>query len=379
MRILNPAWENWFRFLLSWLCDGYWPDCHEETAAAIRGRQRAYTLQRLHAVGDVADVFLAVADSDGQYLLKESRVPKGFALLNNERQTLARLLAAAGHTTYRKYLPWLVESFVETGKFPKRINVFSFQPGFHTLEHVHEQHPSLDGRHLGWIFNRLLTVLGFCHSQAVVHGAVLPCHVMIDAESHGLQLVGWGQSVAYGRPMETVPTRYADWYPPEVQKNQPAGPATDLFLAARCLVYLAGGDPVTNALPEAVPLPMQRFLATCLLESPRMRPDDAWALLEDFEALLRSLYGPPKFHPLHLKPLAPEAGARGWSQPLSPEAGARGEKENSYLRRFPWATPVGPTITTTTGRNFGPARARTRLSTTTPSGAARSAAPFTRK
>jgi hypothetical protein len=127
--------------------------------------------------------------------------------------TLTKLLISAGDSTYRKYLPGLVESFAATGKFPKRINVFLAKRGFYTLEQVHEQHSAVDGRHLAWIFKRLLTVLGFCHRQGTLHGSVLPCHVMIDAASHGLQLVGWGQSVANGRRIETVPARYADWYP----------------------------------------------------------------------------------------------------------------------------------------------------------------------
>ena len=31
-----------------------------------------------------------------------------------------------------------------------------------------------------------------------------------------------------------------------------------------------------------------------------MRPDDAWALMEDFDELLHALYGPPNFHELTL-------------------------------------------------------------------------------
>ena len=209
-------------------------------------------------------------------------------------------MGVAGHTTYRNYLPALVDSFSTTDRCPQRINVFRLEPGFHTLEQVHEQHPALDGRHLAWIFKRLLTVLGFCHRQNIVHGAVLPCHVLIHAGGHGLRLVGWGQSVAAGRRIRAVPARYRDWYPAEVHHQRPAGPATDLFLAARCLVYLAGGDPVTNRMPDAVPRPMRRFVKTCLLESASMRPDDAWELMEEFDDLLRALYGPPKFHELTL-------------------------------------------------------------------------------
>jgi hypothetical protein len=49
-----------------------------------------------------------------------------------------------------------------------------------------------------------------------------------------------------------------------------------------------------------VPLLMRRFIQSCLLDGARMRPHDAWAVLEDFDELLRRLYGPPKFHELTL-------------------------------------------------------------------------------
>jgi hypothetical protein len=100
--------------------------------------------------------------------------------------------------------------------------------------------------------------------------------------------------------MRAVPARYQDWYPPEVQHRRPACPATDLFLAARCMVYLAGGDPRSNRVPDAVPPPMRRFFETCLLESTSMRPGNAWALMDDFDDLLRAVYGPPTFHELTL-------------------------------------------------------------------------------
>ena len=77
----------------------------------------------------------------------------------------------------------------------------------------------------------------------LVHGAVTPGHVLIQAEDHGLRLIGWGHSVRDGQCIRTGPASYAGWYPPEVRRREPATPATDIYLAARCLVYLAGGDP----------------------------------------------------------------------------------------------------------------------------------------
>jgi hypothetical protein len=297
---------NPFASLVSWLCDGYWPTAEDDEKLVVRVQdvRHRYMPIRLLASGDTADIYLATTagelndNTDALYLLKIAREPEGNAHLDTERKTLVRLLGAVGSTTYRNYLPALIDSFTTAGRVPKRINVFGWATGFYTLEQVHEQHPALDSRHLAWIFNRLLTVLGFSHRQNVIHGAVLPCHALIHAAGHGLQLVGWGQSVRVGQRIRTVPPRYQDWYPAEVQHHLAASPATDLFLAARCLIYLAGGDPVTSRMPEAVPPPMQRFLKTCLLESAAMRPDDAWAIMEDFDKLLHGLYGPPRFHEL---------------------------------------------------------------------------------
>jgi hypothetical protein len=127
---------------------------------------------------------------------------------------------------------------------------------------------------------------------------VLPDHVLVHAGNHGMQLVGWGQSVAVGRVVKNISTRWRDWYPPEVRQNRPVTAAADLFLAARCMIYLAGGDPVSSRMPEAIPAPMRRFVETCLFPATSMRPGDAWKMIDDFDRLLLKLYGPPKFHPL---------------------------------------------------------------------------------
>jgi serine/threonine protein kinase len=288
-----------FSSVLHLLFEGYWP-AEDEQPGTIEGPDRKYQLQRLLGRSNQTEVHLATADTGSPFVVKVSLDSEGAARLDNERKTLTQLLTAAGDTTYRRYLPELIESFPLRSRRHQRVNVFHLEPGLHTLEQVREQHPVLDGRHLAWIFKRLLTVLGFAHRAGVLHGAVLPAHVLLHAPGHGLRLAGWGRSVSVGQCLRTPNERWQAWYPTEIQRHQAATPATDLFLAARCMVYLAGGDPVTNRMPEPVPPSLQRFLATCLLDSPRMRPDNAWALLEDFDALLQRLYGPPKFHPLLL-------------------------------------------------------------------------------
>jgi serine/threonine protein kinase len=287
----HPLWS-----LFSWFAGS--GDAADAPDGIIRSPRHVYTLRQCVAAGDVADVFFAT-HGDEMFLLKIAVAPEGRPFLEQETRALSRLATAAGKLTYGRYLPELVESF-STGSPAKRVNVFRAEPGLTTLEQVHEQHPVLEARHIAWIFKRLLAVLGFSHRHGIIHGAVLPGHVLIHAGNHGLRLVGWGHSVEKGQRLRSVSEAYATWYPTEFWKKLAVGPATDLFLAARCMVYLAGGDPLGQTMPDQVPSAMQRFLRSCLLESPGMRPDDAWALHEEFDQLLLQLYGPPKFHELKL-------------------------------------------------------------------------------
>jgi serine/threonine protein kinase len=256
----------------------------------IKGKRHTYSLGQLLWTGDVSDIFTAEADG-AEYLLKVSRVPGADGLLNNESDALSKIHKAATDTKYRLYVPLLVETIQVRDKFPKRINVFHRESGVYSLPDVIAKHGRLDGRHLGWIFKRLLTILGFAHQQGIVHGAVLPPHIVLNPDNHGLCLVGWGQSVKSGSPLSVALKSHRDWYPPEVAAKKPATAATDIYMAAKCALHLTGGS---------MPSHFQGFLNACLLDGQSMRPDDAWSLYDEFDDLLRRVYGPPKFHVLSM-------------------------------------------------------------------------------
>lgn len=266
----------------------------------VKSPKRTYRIVSPLGIGDVSDVHHAVADGK-DYVLKMARVPDGAAVLDTERAAIAAILTEAGDTHYRKYFPTLVESFPVRDRFPKRVNVFTHEAGSYTLERVRARHPDgLDGRHLAWVFKRLLTAIGFAHRCGRVHGAIVPSHILIFPDDHRLELIGWGHSVEMAGTIRTVPGKYLDWYPPEVRKKQAAHAATDLYLAAKSVIFLGGGAAPCWRLPHSVPRGLRLFLASCLLESPAMRPRDAWRLLDEFEAVLRGLYGPPRFHVLSM-------------------------------------------------------------------------------
>jgi hypothetical protein len=261
--------------------------------------KREYGLVTQLATGDLTDVYQAVAEGV-RYVVKIARHESGNPLLATEARHLELLMTRSGGHRYREYLPHLIETFALSDAEGKRqANVSRHREGFYTLESVRRRHVSgLDPRHLAWIFKRMLEGIGFVQTCGLVHGAILPPHVSLHAENHGLQFLDWIHSVRTGNVVAFVPTAYRHWYPGEVLRRESTGPATDIFLAARCLIYAAGGDFVAGRWPASVPREMQRFVDTCLFASPRMRPQDAWKLHEEFDELLLRLFGPPKYHHL---------------------------------------------------------------------------------
>lgn len=105
---------------------------------------------------------------------------------------------------------------------------------------------------------------------------------------HGLVLIGWTCAVEAGLRIRASCSAYEQWYPKEVMNKEPATLATDVAMGARCMLFL---------LPEDAPAALCRFFRGCMLPSPRQRPQDAWALLREFDELLARLWGPRRFHP----------------------------------------------------------------------------------
>jgi serine/threonine protein kinase len=234
-----------------------------------------YRVGGVAAAGDIADLYAV----DGA-LLKVPRQPGDNDLMQAEASALSSLDTA--------YAPRLLESFTheDTDRARRTVNVIARQDGFVSLAEVHAAYPGgLDPRDVAWMWRRLLTGLGWAHRAGLVHGAVLPEHVLIHPAEHGLVLVDWCYSVPSGTPVPAVVAKHRAAYPPEVLAKQPASAATDIYLATGLMLRL------TRNPPEA----LRRFARGCRYDRPRMRPQDAWRLLEEFDELLGDLYGPRRF------------------------------------------------------------------------------------
>jgi hypothetical protein len=258
-----------------------WEERDGRVLTTKRGNHR---IGALVAAGDVANLYTV---DGGVALLKLPRLPADNDLMAAETAALERL-ARHGESKYREYAPRLMESFIhQDGQGVRRkANILSRLRGFVSLAGVAAAIPDgLDPRDVAWMWRRLLVALGWAHRAGVVHGAVLPEHVLIHPAEHGLVLVDWCYSVAPGERITALVTKHRDHYPPEVTGRAPATAATDIFMATG----------IMRRLVKDLPKPMRRFADGCMYDAPRMRPQDAWQLLAEFDELLDTLYGPRRF------------------------------------------------------------------------------------
>ncbi|SBT53706.1 BUD32 family EKC/KEOPS complex subunit [Micromonospora narathiwatensis] len=244
-----------------------------------------YPLRRLAYAGDLADLYDVGADR----LLKLPRDPADNDLMAREARAL-RVIAERGDPRHLPYVPRLVDSLrirdATTGA-DRLANVLAAAPGLHSLAEVRRAYPDgLDPRDAAWMWRRLLVALGLAHRAGVVHGAVLPRHVLIEPDAHGLVLVDWCFSVVDGGAVPALVPGHEDWYPPEVTGRRACGPGTDLALAARCLTWL---------MADRAPHDLRAFAAGCARPALQARPDDAWRLLGELDEVLERLYGPRTF------------------------------------------------------------------------------------
>lgn len=262
------------------------------------GRIGDYQVGRLAYAGDLADLYEVEPDR----LLKLPRDPADNDLAAREARALRRI-EERGDPRYLPYVPRLVDSFRHrdpaTGA-ERLVNVLATASGLHSLDEVRQAYPDgLDGRDAAWMWRRLLVALGLAHRAGVVHGAVLPRHVLIEPDAHGVVLVDWCCSVVGGGRGEdwgTVPALvpgHEDWYPPEVVAKRPCGPGTDLAMAAHCMSWLMG---------DRAPRELRAFADGCRLPALRARPHDAWRLLGELDEVLERCYGPRTFRPFTLDP-----------------------------------------------------------------------------
>jgi len=273
---------------------------------------RAYTVAKLLSRDDLCNVYRCSYKSEGkewQAMFRVARDPDDNDLVQNEARILYHFQTADDFADFRAFLPSVLESFTyqdASATHGRQVNILSLHEHIgspaelYSLEEVHRAYGSgIHPKDMAWMWRRLLNILGFVHQSGVIHGAVLPLHVLIEPKDHKLALTGWGYAVRNARQtsehLKAMSMSFETWYPPEVAARQIPTPALDICMAARCMLYLIGADPLGDGSHPTMEPAFQQHFARCLNPNPARRPQGAWELLAEFDRLLEQEWGPREF------------------------------------------------------------------------------------
>lgn len=255
----------------------------------LRSRLGAYTVLGVHRVGEVADLFMAETEAGKRCLLKVARQPSDNDLLDIEARTLRELHAKTDEKSrfFQRYLPLLSDAFplIEAGKH-RRVNVLDLAEGFFSLAEIRTAYPGgLDARDVAWMLRRCLEVLGWVHVSGLVHGAVLPEHLLVHPTDHGAKLIGWSYSVQAGQRITAISAQRASMYPASVRNREPATPVVDVKLLGQTAALMMSDE--RGRLRSDVPAQVATFVSAC--KTGKFK--EAWEAYHEYNGVLTKCYG----------------------------------------------------------------------------------------
>lgn len=268
----------------------------EAVSFAITTPRGTYQADRLLAEGELSMVYggrISAGEPQGERLaIKVAHERSDNSMLLDEARTL-RLLEST-RAAQLKQLPRILDQFQTTDG---RAGLVLRHIEGHDLHAIRARYPQgVDPRHAVWILRRLLSVIGFAHSQGVIHGNIEPTHILVSAPDHNASLIDWSYAIVNpSRSGQGFKVHNPQYSAPEVAERKPPIPASDLYSIGKCMIFLLGGDLQRDTLPEAVDDRLARFVQFFVRESPRQRAQDAWEMYEYVKSLREEIYGPHQF------------------------------------------------------------------------------------
>jgi hypothetical protein len=220
--------------------------------------------------------------------LKLPRSVRDNDLVLAEAQALKKIWATGRRRT--AYYPRLEDAFKYRDKSTRKDRqaiVTRQLDGFVSLEYVLKCYPrGLDARDVAWIWRRCLAAASLLAELDIVHGSLIPAHVLIHPVEHGVLFCGMTTSVPAGQTMKVTGGGSSSFYPPEVFKKEPVDHTTDLWTLHKTM---------ERALANDAPRQFFSFIRGVTFDRQAVRPQDSRALLGEYDELLSRLYGARKF------------------------------------------------------------------------------------
>jgi serine/threonine protein kinase len=240
--------------------------------------------------GDVSDIFFCSSQDDSQnYIVKKGKTSKIDKYLQEEYNVISNINKSLVNTVYSRLFRKTVEIF----EFNKELYYVYLYRKLFPLHKILDS-SKLNGRHIAWIYKRILLSIATMHQLGYIHGAVTPDHILIDKEDHGINLIGQLHTIKIGQKLKFVSSAYKDWYSTKL-KDIPAYTSIDVFMATKCIQKM-----ITDDVSKKIKGFINGVLNDSEIAIKNEQNIDAFSIYDEWTELLKSVYGEPKWVNLNL-------------------------------------------------------------------------------
>lgn len=167
-----------------------------------------------------------------------------------------------------------------------------------SIDEVYREYGFINEEHVAWILERLLSLVGFLHSNKIVHGNIKSDNVFIDVENHNVKIIDYSFCIRDANKDNSKYKIINESYSPSyVDKSSKVNTNVDIYAIGKVAILLLGGDINRNAMPLRVSIEMRNFIRKLLDKS----SCDAWELWSELINLRNKLYGKNRFKKLERK------------------------------------------------------------------------------
>lgn len=243
-----------------------------------------YDLYEEMPQGEIARIFRGMSKDKKIVILKEAVDDKDDKRLESEYKILSKLNHPSLPKVYGK-------AEVDNAGI-----VMEEVEGISMNDLMREYPNGVPAEHVMWMLERLLSVVGYLHSNKIVHGNIKPDNIIINKRNHNVSLVGFSFAIPNA---DSSSARYKiinDYYTaPEIDKvDSVVLPSSDIYSVGKVAVELLGGDVVKGKLPQNINRKIRAFVGS-MISDKHNRPDDAWVLWDKLKTIRTDVFGPHVF------------------------------------------------------------------------------------
>ncbi len=257
---------------------------HDGAGADIQCGGESYHMIQTLGSSEISQVYLARRIGTQPFLatIKVSSASAAAARYAREAEVLRELQASqsgAASVYAAQRLPEVIAQGPVEGGASKQALVLRHPIGYWgNLAALSERFSQgIDSRHAVWIWRRMLDVLHFVHAQDWSHGDVRPEHALVNAQDHGVRLIGWASA------------QKAAGEKPQVM---------DLLRCARVVRVLVCGAGGSGMIPHGVPAALTELLMRASEDEIFCQTHGAQGLDTLLRTAAQEVFGAPSFLPL---------------------------------------------------------------------------------